>query len=41
MTDQTNSASRQDAITDAASNAYWRMRQAAVTPATLEALRQK
>ena len=30
MTDQTNSASRQDAITDAASNAYWHMRQAAI-----------
>ena len=30
MTDQTDSASRQDAITDTASNAYWRMRQAAI-----------
>ena len=30
MTDQTDSASRQDTITDAASNAYWRMRQAAI-----------
>jgi hypothetical protein len=30
MTDQTDSASRQDAITDAASNAYWRMCQAAI-----------
>ena len=30
MTDQTDSTSRQDAITDAASNAYWRMCQAGV-----------
>jgi hypothetical protein len=30
MTDQTDDASRQDAISDAASNAYWRMWQAAI-----------